>query len=255
MRDAPRTAWRGADVAFVDIVHEGVRHRVQVKRVWAAKRFTLRIRAASRDAVVTMPPRGSAAAARSFVERHAAWIGSRLQRLPAARSFGIGSTIPIRGIDHVITHRPGSRGVAWIEAESSDAPPRLCIGADAPFVARRVKDFLVAQARRDLAEAVSRHARTLGVARGRLTLRDTSSRWGSCSTSGSLSFSWRLIMAPHHVLDYLAAHEVAHLVEMNHSPAFWGVVATLVPDYRRAEAWLKLRGADLMRFAVTDERP
>jgi predicted metal-dependent hydrolase len=104
------------------------------------------------------------------------------------------------------------------------------------------------EARRDIEAAVARHAGKLGVSPRRITLRDTTSRWGSCSSTGALNFSWRLIMAPSYVLDYLAAHEVAHLVHMNHSPAFWKILGKLSAHVERAEAWLKINGAGLLRF-------
>ena len=256
----PKTALRSFDISFFDVVHAGETHRVQVKRVATARRFTLRVRAATRDAVLTMPPRGSLPRARLFVERHAAWIGARLARLPVPTPFGPGATVPLRGVSHDIVHRPGARGTVWIEAGGTDlAQPRLCVSGEAPFVARRVQDFLIRQARADFAEAVGRHARALGVRPHRITLRDTTTRWGSCSSSGALNFSWRLIMAPPHVLDYLAAHEVAHLKHMNHSNAFWRVTESLIPDYLAAEAWLKAQGVGLMRYGIGDpvsvERP
>ena len=262
MRKAgPKAALRSFDVNFFDVVHAGEMHRVQIKRVASARRFTLRVRAATRDAVLTMPPRGSLPRAKIFVERHAAWIGARLERLPVPTPFGPGAAIPLRGIMHEIDHRPSQRGTVWLEAgdEATGALPKLCVSGAEPFVARRVQDFLIRQARGDLEIAVTRHAATLGVKARRMTLRDTATRWGSCSSSGALSFSWRLVMAPPYVLDYLAAHEVAHLKHMNHSDAFWSVTARLVPDFSRAEAWLKSNGVGLMRFGVTaplvDETP
>ncbi len=249
----PKTALRSSDVSFFDVVHAGETHRVQVKRVATARRFTLRVRAATRDAVLTMPPRGSLPRARLFVERHAAWIGARLARLPIPTPFGPGATIPLRGVPHEIVHRPGARGTVWIEAAGSPGDrPRLCVSGEAPFVARRVQDFLIRQARADLLASVARHTAALQVKAQRITLRDTTTRWGSCSSSGALNFSWRLIMAPPHVLDYLAAHEVAHLKHMNHSNAFWRVTESLVPDYAIAEAWLKAQGIGLMRYGVGD---
>ena len=113
---------------------------------------------------------------------------------------------------------------------------------------RRVADFLKREARADLIAAAARHAAALGVAIGRVSIKDTTSRWGSCSASGDLSFSWRLVLAPPYVLDYLAAHEVAHRREMNHGPRYWENVARLFPDYKRAEAWLKAHGATLHRY-------
>ena len=251
-KSVPKAALRGSDVTFLDVVHAGETHRVQIKRVAAARRLTLRVRAATRDVLLTMPPRGSMARAKVFVERHADWIATRLARLPASTPFGAGALVPLRGIPHEIVHMPGARGTVWIE-DGEGVPPRpshLCVSGAAPFVARRVQDFLVRQARADLAAAVARHTATLGVKARRMTLRDTTTRWGSCSSSGALNFSWRLVMAPAHVLDYLAAHEVAHLVHMNHSEAFWSLTERLVPDYRRAETWLKAHGTGLMRYGV-----
>ena len=257
-KGSPESVLRGLDIAFFDVVHGGELHRVQIKRNASARRFTLRVRAATRDAVLTMPPRGSLVRAKLFVERHAAWIGHRLERLPVSTPFGPGAFIPVRGVLHEIRHRPGVRGTVWVESEDLGAGPGpvLCVGGEAPFVARRVQDFLIKQARLDLASAVARHTAALGHAARRMTLRDTTTRWGSCSSSGTLNFSWRLIMAPPHVLDYLAAHEVAHLRHMNHSAAFWSTTAGLAPDYKRAEAWLKAHGIGLMRFgaSIDEER-
>jgi predicted metal-dependent hydrolase len=252
-----KAALRSLDISFFDVAHAGETHRVQIKRVATARRFTLRVRAATRDVVLTLPPRGSLARAKVFVESHAGWIGTRLAKLPVPTPFGPGAAVPVRGALHEITHRPTARGLVWIEAADSGSGnfPRLCVSGEAPFVARRVKDFLMREARRDLLEAVARHTAAIGVGARRLTLRDTTTRWGSCSSSGALNFSWRLIMAPPFVLDYLAAHEVAHLVHMNHSAAFWALTKRLIPDMDRAEAWLKVHGVTLMRFGASGAAP
>lgn len=246
--NAPRTS----ETTYLEVSHGGETYRVMLKRITSARRFTLRVRAATRDVVLTMPPRGTISSARSFVERYAAWIGVRLQRLPEPLPFGPGGTVPVRGVLHRIAHRPGLRGTVWLEPSrketSEGALPLLCVCGEAPHVARRVQDFLMREARRDIEEAALRHAAKIGVAPRRITLRDTTSRWGSCSSTGSLNFSWRLIMAPSFVLDYLAAHEVAHLLHMNHSPSFWKVVGKLSIHVDRAEAWLKTHGAGLLRY-------
>ncbi len=156
--------------------------------------------------------------------------------------------MPFRGAPHRIVLREGVRGVVRVEPGLRGEHPTLAVHGAAPHAARRVTDFLKREARRDLIAAVARHAAALGVATGRLTLKDTTTRWGSCSVSGDLSFSWRLILAPPYVLDYLAAHEVAHRREMNHGPRYWAHVARLVPDYDRAEDWLKAYGATLHRY-------
>ncbi|HXT06333.1 MAG TPA: SprT family zinc-dependent metalloprotease [Roseiarcus sp.] len=228
----------------IEIAHAGEVYRVALRRVATSRRYTLRVRAASRDALLTMPARGTLKAAREFAERHAAWIGVRLARLPKPIAFAPGETVPLRGVEHRIVHRPNTRGVVWLEADA------ICVAGEAAHVARRVADFLKREARRDLEAAVARHATTLAVKPRRIALRDTTSRWGSCSSSAALNFSWRLILAPPEVLDYLAAHEVAHIVHMNHSPLFWALTRRLFADTDRAEAWLKAHGSGLHRFGA-----
>ena len=195
-----------------------------------------------------MPARASLKSAREFAERHAAWIGVRLRRLPRPVAFEPSATAPLRGVEHTIVHRPGARGVVWIE--QGERGPLLCVAGERPHVPRRVADFLKREALRDLEAAVARHARTIGVRPKRIAVRDTVSRWGSCSSTGRLSFSWRLILAPPYVLDYLAAHEAAHMAHMNHSPKFWALVGRASPDVDRAEAWLKAHGASLHRYGA-----
>lgn len=233
----------------LDVAHEGAVYRVSLKRVTGAQRYTLRVRNATRDVVITMPKRGSLIAAREFAQRHAAWIATRLHRLPVAVPFCDGAVIPIRGADHEIVHMNELRG--RIETRVTTAGGRqLIVVCDEGHLSRRVHDHLKREARKDLEAAVRKHTASLGFAARRITVRDTTSRWGSCSASGSLNFSWRLIMAPEHVLDYLAAHEVAHLVHMNHSEEFWALARSLAPHTDVAEAWLRANGASLHRFGV-----
>ncbi|BBF94543.1 M48 family metallopeptidase [Blastochloris tepida] len=227
--------------------HAGESVIVAVRRSARAQRYTLRLRAAERDAVLTVPKRGSMAEAAVFAERHAAWLMARLSRLPPQVSFLDGASVPLRGVVHRIEHRPGMRGTAWTE-DGADGTPRLVVAGEAPHVPRRVHDFLVRQARADLTEASTRHAAAVGREISRITLRDVRSRWGSCSASGRLSFSWRIVMAPPWVIDYLAAHEVAHLVHLDHSHRFWSLVAELCPGYAAARQWLRRHGAELHRY-------
>jgi len=161
--------------------------------------------------------------------------------------------IPFRGEPHVILHRPGERGNVWIEPFAS---PRLgawgavCVAGGEEHIARRVSDFLRREAQKDLRAAVKAHAEKINVSIRRIGVRDTTSRWGSCSSLGVLSFSWRLVMAPAHVLNYLAAHEVAHRVHLDHSPRFWTLARMLAPETDRAEAWLKAHGAELHKYGA-----
>jgi predicted metal-dependent hydrolase len=222
---------------------------VRLRRHRQARRYTLRIHNATREVVLTMPPRGSLKEAQDFAQKHGGWIAARLHRLPEAAPFSHGTIVPLRGVPHRIVHRPGARGTVWAET-NIHGERLLCVAGEAPHVDRRVSDYLKREARADLESASARAASILGLRLKRLTIRDQSSRWGSCSTTGALSYSWRLILAPPFVLDYLAAHEVAHLIEMNHSPRFWRLVDRLCPNVRRAKAWLDAHGADLHRYGL-----
>ncbi len=203
----------------------------------------------TREVILTLPMRGSVREAKAFAQKHGGWIAARLNRLPKATLLADGTVIPYRGEPHRIVHRPGARGTVWAEA-GDDGSLSLCVAGDEAHIARRVGDFLKREAKRELQKASAAAAGQLGVTVKRVSIRDQSSRWGSCSTTGVLSYSWRLILAPPFVLDYLAVHEAAHLVEMNHSRRFWKLVERLCPDFRRAKAWLDTNGADLHRYGA-----
>jgi predicted metal-dependent hydrolase len=239
---------RTSEPTLLTVVFDGEAYLVRVRKHRQARRYTLRINAATREVVLTMPPRGSVAAAREFAERHGGWIAARLRRLPDAAPFAHGAVLPLRGIEHRIHHRQDARGTVWIEED--EGVRLLCVAGEAPHVARRVRDFLKREAKRDLETASRQAAQALGVKHARVSVRDQASRWGSCSTTGVLSYSWRLILAPPFVLEYLAAHEVAHLIEMNHSRRFWRLVDGICPDTNRAKTWLDAHGAGLHRYGM-----
>jgi predicted metal-dependent hydrolase len=243
---------RPRDPSAITVEHEQAVYPVRVQRNRRARRYTLRIQSASREVVLTMPLRGSLIQARDFAQRHGAWIAARLMRLPQPVAFEPGAVVPLRGELHRIVHRPGRRGTVWTEngAQSGGLSGErlICVAGAQEHLARRLRDFLKREARRDLDAATRAAAQRLGVTVKRIAVRDQASRWGSCSSSCVLSYSWRLILAPPFVLNYLAAHEVAHLVEMNHSAAFWRVVKTLDPDMARAKAWIAAQGSDLHRY-------
>jgi len=270
-----------ADPDFLELTHAGERLRIAVKRSAGARRLTLRVRSANRDVVLTMPAHSALKDARLFAESHAPWIQARLRRLPPLVPLLPGSILPLRGLPHLISaSNERNKGSVWL-APCSDMPENsgetlrsagalpayphrasvqfpalpstgiqgiVCVTGEPAHHERRVRDFLIRLARADLEAAVARHAAVLGRAPTRITLRDTTSRWGSCSAKGCLNFSWRLILAPAYVLDYLAAHEVSHLRHMNHSEAFWRQVGDLCPNVRVAESWLKTHGSGLMRY-------
>ena len=238
---------RTSEPQTIEIIFDGTAYAVRVRRHRQARRYTLRVQATTREVILTIPTRGSLKEARGFAQQHGGWIAARLGRLAAAVPFADGVVVPLRGEPHRIAHRHAARGSVWTEIDGN-GERLLCVAGYAPHLARRVGDFLRREARRDLEAASLRYAGELGLAVRRVTVRDQASRWGSCSTTGMLSYSWRLVLAPSYVLHYLAAHEVAHLVEMNHSAKFWRVVRRICPDHERAKAWLDVHGTDLHRY-------
>ena len=242
---------RPSEPQAIEVIFDRSIYLVRMRRHRQARRYTLRIAAATREVILTMPPRGTVKEAREFAQKHGGWIAARLGRLPEALRFAHGITVPLRGVPHRITHRRGAHGTVWTETDS-DGRRLLCVAGDAPYINRRIGDFLRREAKREVEAASLRYASELGVDIRRVSVRDQASRWGSCSTAGVLSYSWRLILAPGFVLNYLAAHEVAHLVEMNHSVRFWRLVRRLFPDHERAKVWLDVHGSDLHRYGLPE---
>jgi predicted metal-dependent hydrolase len=235
------------DPDHIEVGHGDRSFKVAVRRRASARRFTLRVSTASGDVVLTLPERADLKAARLFAEAHGGWIAARLAKRPDGVAFAAGAMVPLRGVPHRIVHWSTVRGMTKA-AEDRDGHPIIAVSGDSAHVGRRVTDFLKREALKDLTVSVDHHTRTLGIPARKIAVRDTASRWGSCSAKGHLSFSWRLILAPPLVLDYLAAHEVAHLKEMNHSHRFWALTHRLCPRTEEAEAWLKRHGAGLHRY-------
>ena len=207
-----------------------------------ARRLSLRVSGIDGRVTVSYPPQASERQAMAFAMEKADWIRGQLSRRPEAVAVAPGVALPVEGRWLTVEARPG-RGVEL--AEGKVLAPAARTGA-------AVGAFLKALARERLAEASDRHAAALGRRFGRLTLRDTRSRWGSCTAAGDLMYSWRLVMAPPDVLDYVAAHEVAHLAHMHHGPAFWAEVRRLFGDHRAARGWLRREGGALHRFRFAD---
>ncbi len=236
-----------ADPALLKVHHAGQSFQVALRRRPTAKRITLRVSNATGEVVLTIPERTELATAQRFAESHGNWIATRLAKVPERVTFETGAVVPLRAVPHRIVHWTNIRGTTRA-AKDANGEPIIAVAGEAPHVARRVKEFLQREARRDLGGAVQAYTEALGIPAKRITVRDTKSRWGSCSANGSLNFSWRLILAPPFVLDYLAAHEVAHLKEMNHSHRFWRTVQKLCPRTEDAERWLKRHGTDLHKY-------
>ena len=213
---------------------------VQIRHSARARRLSLRISSLDGKVTLSGPPYVRERDYMAFIRDKEDWIIKNLAVMPEKTLVAAGAVLVYRG-SPVTVAMASQRGVR--------------IAGDAIYVARTsrsigasIKGFLKSQARDALAHASDRYAAQLGVGYSALVLRDTRSRWGSCSSQGQLMYSWRLIMAPADILDYVAAHEVAHLIEMNHSRAFWNVVARLYPDYEKAREWLRSHGPMLHRY-------
>jgi predicted metal-dependent hydrolase len=224
------------------IAAAGRRIPVVVKRNARARRLILRVDEAVGMPVLTLPRRATLSDASRFLRQNIQWLEEQLRSLTPSSPFAPGATFPLRGLPCRIRSRPG-RGVVTLEKRVGTYV--LTVPGDPEFLARRVTDFLRKEARRDITAAVARHEKALGRKAARIRVSDPKSRWGSCSSNRVLTFSWRLVLAPPRVLDYLAAHEVAHLKEMNHGPKFWSLVDRLDPDHRIARAWLNTAGVAL----------
>jgi predicted metal-dependent hydrolase len=215
--------------------------RVEWRRSQRARRVSLRIDPRGGAVVVTLPPRAGRTAGVALLMNHASWVAERLAALPGAIPFAHGSLVPLHGTDHRIRHVPNGVGGVWVERGE------IRVSGEAGFVSRRIADFYRAEARRRMSALVAAKAAAAELRPCRIAVKDTRSRWGSCAASGCLSFSWRLVMAPRFVQDYVAAHEVAHLRHMNHGPRFWALVRELTPHTDAAMAWLRTEGPRLLR--------
>lgn len=232
---------------------EDVGARVEVRRHPGARRLTLRVSRTRRAVIVTLPLQCDLDEAGSFISRHIDWVRERLDNLPDPVPFAHGQAMPLRGEPHeiVFTGCTRSRVVQVLRGEG--ARPQIRVPGPRDSAARRLRSWLIEEAKRDLDKRVAVHAKRLEVSAKRIAVRDQSSRWGSCSTTRVLSFSWRLLMAPPAILDYVAAHEVAHLAEMNHGPRFWALVRKALPDFETSKRWLQVYGTDLHRYGADDD--
>lgn len=215
--------------------------QVRWRRSARARRVSLRIDARSASVVVTLPPRAGRRQGMTLLSVHAAWVAERLAALAPHLPLAPGVELSLGGVPHAIRHSPEARDGAWLE------PGAIVVAGEPALLAARVGDFLKAEARRRITVLAHGHAAQLGVKVRGIRLKDTRSRWGSCAPDGTLAFSWRLVMAPDWVLDYVVAHEVAHLKELNHAPGFWALLAGLTPHRATAVAWLKKYGPGLLR--------
>lgn len=243
---------RGQGESFrSDLELEALGAPIEVRRHPTARRLTLRVSKTKRAVIVTVPAECRMEEAGKFLKSNLDWVRERLGRVPAPVPFADGARIPLRGVVHRVAFQGPARNRSVVTVEPAGRMPSLLVSGRAEHAPRRLQDWLVEQARHDLDGCVALHSRKLGVKARSITLRDQTSRWGSCTVDGLLSFSWRLVLAPTHVLDYVAAHEVAHLLEMNHGPRFWKQVTRCMPRIEEAKRWLRNYGPDLHRYGAT----
>ena len=214
---------------------------VEVKRHPKARRMILRLDAKGTGATVTIPSYVSFDDGLDMAKRKASWIKRQLDKNPTAIAFGDGVEIPYLGERMTVRHRPGGRGIEIRDCE-------ILVAGRPEHLPRRLADWLKAQARKEITDRAHSKAREIDKKITRITIRDTKSRWGSCGVGGTLNFSWRLVLAPEYVLDYVVAHEVAHLVHHNHSDWFWALTERLCDRMDGARDWLNAFGHDLHRY-------
>lgn len=215
--------------------------RVVLKRSARAKRLILRVPHDGHGPTLTLPQRMSARTASEFLEKSEPWLRTRMAAIAPRMVAGHGAVLPFSDQTLQIEHIPSGRmsfdaGVLRVPGQPGQVPIRVAA-------------FLREEARKHVATGSHELAGVLGKKVGRITLRDPRSRWGSCTSTGDLMYSWRLIMAPAATMQYVVAHEVAHLVELNHSAQFWSVVEQLCPDYAIHRKWLQDHGTGLHRFS------
>jgi hypothetical protein len=207
----------------------------------SARRLVLRFSRDLSEVRVTIPRGATRGDALAFVKKSQGWIEKQLTKKEEA----VDSTrILFRGEEYELAHTGERRGLISID----QAQARILVPGEVAHAKRRLADWMKREAKRELTEASYRHAARMGVRVTRVSIRDQKSRWGSCSSSGALSYSWRLIMAPPHVLDYVVVHEAAHIAHMNHGPAFWRLVLKHCPEAAKAKGWLKANGGKLHRM-------
>lgn len=218
---------------------------LRVRRNARARNLILRLDEQTGGAVVTIPKRSSIQEAYDMALRKSDWIAVQLKRRPTQVAFAAGAVLPYLGADHTVLHTPQGRGIARTQGE-------IWVSGREEHLPRRLLDWLKAQAKAEITPRAHAKAESLKVLTprrvGRITVRDTRSRWGSCAADGQLNFSWRLILTPEFVLDYVVAHEVAHLVHRNHSADFWALTDSLTSQMDAARAWLNAHGRGLHRF-------
>lgn len=228
-----------SDKYFIDLGE--TRLPVKIKKHKTSRKLTVRYQPLQKSVLLTLPQTASIKQGLHFINEKQDWILRQISNYNNTTTFSDGQTLPVLGKNILLQHI-GGRGTI------SEKDGIWQIHGDMEFMARRVQKHIIDKAKKEIAMLADGFSKKLGVKIAGITLRDTSSRWGSCSYDGNLSFSWRLIFAPYDVLYYVVAHEVAHIREHNHSEKFWDLVAGLHPDFSQSENWLKRNGRTLYKY-------
>ena len=233
--------WRG-DICPEWLSINGERLPLVIKRHRRAKRICLRYNPTQHTISLTLPRHTRVSVGLQFLMQKSEWLMDTLHEIPEKKQIKPGVVVPLLGARVRIKHEPTLEDRYYLDDEA------LYIGGPREQFQKRLIETLRTIAVSAIDEIASKHARKIGRRIQRISVRDTRSRWGSCSSNGNLAFSWRLVFAPFEVMEYVVAHEVAHLRHMNHSKNFWELVGYLSPDFEAAKDWLRLHGKELYRF-------
>lgn len=214
---------------------------IVVRRHPSSRRMVIRYQPLQNFIALTLPRYVAIRQGLDFVSSKYDWILRQRESHPPVIAFADGCCIPVQGVSHTLRY-VGGRGVVQVQAGE------LWVHGAPEFMARRVEAWLKERARQEITQLAHEKAAQLGTRISRITLRDNSSCWGSCTSGGRLSFSWRLILAEPEILNYVVCHEVAHLLEHNHSQRFWRLVESLCPHWRASREWLKQHGKLLYAY-------
>ena len=223
-------------------ISEAVGMDIRVVQSRSSRKLTLKIDEKERVPVLAVPRFCSRKQAINFVTEHTDWIVKALNKLPEIKYFGAGTSLSLFGQTVTIEHHPEARRGVWLEAD------KLCVSGENEFIHRRVKDYIKRCAQKEFYDYSQKLADKINCNLAGVSIKDTTSRWGSCSTLHHINYSWRIALAPKFVIDYLMAHEVSHLKHPDHSDEFWACVATLCPEWSNGRIWLKRYGKTLYAY-------
>jgi predicted metal-dependent hydrolase len=226
---------------FIDLGE--IRLPIQIKKNRTSRRLIVRYKPLQKSLSLTLPQATSVRQGLHFINEKREWILHQVMQYSSSNSFSDGQTIPVLGKNIRLEH-VGGRGIV------TEQDGVLKVHGDIEFMARRVQKYIVQKLKLEIIALAESFSKKLGTKVGNITLRDTSSRWGSCSSDGNLSFSWRLAFAPYEVMEYVVAHEVAHIREHNHSADFWALVVQICPEFKTSQSWLREHGKSLYNYSA-----